>query len=74
MVQKEIAERIVARDGKESILSISVKVYGTPRLAQKSPPAISRLSRKWIRDLAITGIVSPFKNRAEETRFFDVLR
>ncbi len=30
LVQKEVAERIVARDGKESILSISVKVYGTP--------------------------------------------
>lgn len=31
LVQKEVAERIVARDGKESILSISVKAYGTPR-------------------------------------------
>lgn len=32
MVQKEVAERIVARDGKESLLSLSVKVYGTPRI------------------------------------------
>jgi len=31
MVQKEVAERIVARDAKESILSVSVKVYGTPK-------------------------------------------
>ncbi len=30
LVQKEVAERIVARDAKESILSISVKAYGTP--------------------------------------------
>ena len=30
LVQKEVAERIVARDGKESILSVSVKAYGTP--------------------------------------------
>jgi 16S rRNA (adenine1518-N6/adenine1519-N6)-dimethyltransferase len=30
VVQKEVAERIVARDKKESILSISVKLYGTP--------------------------------------------
>lgn len=30
VVQKEVAERIVARDGKESILSISIKVYGQP--------------------------------------------
>lgn len=31
LVQKEVAERIIARDGKESILSISVKAYGDPR-------------------------------------------
>lgn len=31
LVQKEVAERIVARDSKESILSISVKAYGTPK-------------------------------------------
>lgn len=31
LVQKEVAERIVAKDGKESILSISIKAYGAPR-------------------------------------------
>lgn len=31
LVQKEVAERIVAKDGKESLLSISVKAYGEPR-------------------------------------------
>lgn len=31
MLQKEVADRIVARDGKESLLSISVKVFGTPK-------------------------------------------
>ncbi|MFA6463753.1 MAG: 16S rRNA (adenine(1518)-N(6)/adenine(1519)-N(6))-dimethyltransferase RsmA [Candidatus Paceibacterota bacterium] len=35
LVQKEVAERIAAKDGKESILSLSVKVYGTPRLGFK---------------------------------------
>src|SRR3989344_1845711 len=30
LVQKEVADRIVARD-KESILSLSVKAYGTPK-------------------------------------------
>jgi len=30
VVQKEVAERIVAKNKKESILSISVKAYGTP--------------------------------------------
>src|SRR3989344_7983631 len=44
MVQKEVADRIVARPssrragtGKESILSMSVKAYGTPRYIQKIP-------------------------------------
>ena len=32
MVQKEVGERIVALDGKESILSISVKFYADPEL------------------------------------------
>lgn len=31
LLQKEVAERIVARDNKESILSLSVKAYGTPK-------------------------------------------
>lgn len=35
MVQKEIAQRIVANDGKESLLSISVKVFGTPKMVMK---------------------------------------
>jgi 16S rRNA (adenine1518-N6/adenine1519-N6)-dimethyltransferase len=35
LVQKEVAERIVARDGKESVLSISVKVYGQPKYIKK---------------------------------------
>ena len=35
MVQKEVAERIIARDGKESLLSISVKIYGRPEIVFK---------------------------------------
>ena len=31
LVQKEVAERIVAKDGKESLLSLSVKAFGTPK-------------------------------------------
>lgn len=34
LLQKEVAERIVAKDGKESILSISVKAYGTPSIVR----------------------------------------
>ncbi len=35
MVQHEVAQRILARDGKESILSISVKAYGEPKMIDK---------------------------------------
>ncbi|MES2087919.1 MAG: 16S rRNA (adenine(1518)-N(6)/adenine(1519)-N(6))-dimethyltransferase RsmA [Patescibacteria group bacterium] len=31
LIQKEVAERIVTRDGKESLLSLGVKAYGTPK-------------------------------------------
>ena len=31
VIQKEVAERIVAKNNKESILSISIKVYGEPK-------------------------------------------
>ncbi len=37
LVQKEVAERIVARDEKESLLSLSVKAYGTPKYVEKVP-------------------------------------
>jgi 16S rRNA (adenine1518-N6/adenine1519-N6)-dimethyltransferase len=35
LVQNEVAKRIVASDHKESILSISVKAYGEPKLIMK---------------------------------------
>ena len=37
MVQHEVAKRIIARDKKESILSISVKAYGEPKMIMKVP-------------------------------------
>ena len=37
MLQKEVAKRIVARDGKESILSLSVKAYGNPKYIETVP-------------------------------------
>ena len=65
LVQKEVAERIVARDGKESILSIAVKVYGDPKIVYRvkrgsfnpipnvdsAVLAISNISRKNFTDL-----------------------
>jgi len=33
LMQKEVAERILAKNKKESILSLSIKVYGQPKIA-----------------------------------------
>lgn len=44
VMQKEVAERIIKRESKESLLSLSVQLFGTPRYIQKisksnfSPP------------------------------------
>jgi 16S rRNA (adenine1518-N6/adenine1519-N6)-dimethyltransferase len=35
LIQKEVAERIVARDSKESLLSLSVKAYGEPKIVYR---------------------------------------
>jgi 16S rRNA (adenine1518-N6/adenine1519-N6)-dimethyltransferase len=76
LVQKEVAERIVARDGKESILSLSIKAYGTPKYIMKvskrffspSPKVDSAI-------IAITNISKDnFASRAEENRFFELVR
>ena len=42
LVQKEVAERIVAKDGKESLLSLSVKVFGTPKYIRTVPKSFFR--------------------------------
>ncbi len=34
LIQKEVAERILAKDGKESLLSLSVKIFGDPKIAR----------------------------------------
>ncbi len=75
MVQKEVAKRIV--DEKESILSISVKVYGNPKY-------IASVPRKFFRpmpnvDSAVISIENISKNffisqKIDEKYFFEVLK
>ena len=77
MVQKEVAERIVARGGKESILSISVKAYGNPRYIQKVPARYFKPAPKV--DSAIMHINNISKsvfdqNNISETDFFRLVR
>lgn len=74
LVQKEVAARI-ARSKKESLLSLSVKAYGTPKLEFNVPrgafvPAPNVDSAV----LAITDISGKnFNSAAEENRFFEIL-
>lgn len=84
MVQKEVAERIVARgrrkpfdsaQGKESILSISVKVFGQPKLVKKiSASCFSPKPKVDSAILLIENISSPFKSSAEKKKFFEILK
>ncbi len=77
MVQHEVATRILARDGKESILSISVKAYGEPKMIAKvdkryfSPApnvnsaiiSIKNISRKIFEE-----------NKISEERFWEIVK
>lgn len=76
LVQKEVAERVCARDEKESILSLSVKVYGDPKL-------VYRVSRGSFNpaptvDSAVLQIQNisrkNFKNQYHEQLFFKILK
>ena len=77
LVQKEVAERIIARDGKESVLSISVKAFGTPTLVAKVPPgAFTPPPTVDSAILAINGIsASNFSEKGLNIRvFFELLK
>ena len=75
IVQKEVAQRIVAKDGKESMLSISVKVFGTPRYV--SSIKAREFSPKPKVDsaiLTITDMSHDFFNGMSEEKFFTVMK
>ncbi len=76
LVQKEVAERIVGnRSKKESILSLSVKAYGTPKLEFTVPRGAFTPAPKV--DSAVLTIREisrrNFATRAVEERFFALL-
>jgi 16S rRNA (adenine1518-N6/adenine1519-N6)-dimethyltransferase len=75
LVQKEVAERIVAKDKKESLLSISVKAYGQPKYVKTvkagsftPPPKVDSVI------LLIDRVSRDFFTGISEERFFEVLR
>ena len=74
LVQHEIARRI-ATDPKESILSISVKAYGNPKLVKKVPKRyFSPPPKVDSAILAITDISKDLFGDLDESFFFRVLR
>ncbi len=74
MIQKEVAMRIAAKDKKESLISISVKVYGVPRYV-KSVPAkyFSPAPKVDSAILSVEHITSPFYTDGEQRKFFTIL-
>ncbi len=79
LVQKEVAMRIVARDNKESILSLSVKTYGTPKYMMKvGKRFFSPMPKVDSAIIAINNISrNNFKSNSsinEEEKFFEVIK
>ena len=75
LVQKEVAVRI-AREKKESLLSLSVKVYGTPSYCFTVPRGAFKPAPNVDSAVLRIGNISRdgFKDSKEEERFFEVIR
>ncbi len=76
MLQREVADRILTRDGKQSILSIAIAVYGTPSLVTHVPAgAFSPVPAVDSSVVKITNISKQFfvQNGLEESVFFDMI-
>lgn len=75
LIQKEVAERIVARDGKESVLSIAVKAYGIPKIIAKVPAgAFNPPPKVDSAIISIEGISRDFFKDCDELLFFKVMK
>ncbi len=75
MVQKEIADRIVARDEKESLLSLSVKVYGKPtKIMKVEKENFSPKPKVDSAILLIDNISKDFFKSVSEKQFFDTIK
>ena len=77
LVQKEVGERIMSRDKKESILSISIKVFGKPKYISTVPKGAFVPAPKV--DSAIIHIADVSnkifeENKITEQRFFEVVK
>jgi 16S rRNA (adenine1518-N6/adenine1519-N6)-dimethyltransferase len=75
MVQKEVANRIMAHDKKESLLSLSIKCYGAPR-------AVMTVQKKYFSPvpkvdsaiIAVENISRDFFDTITEEQFFNLIK
>ena len=76
LLQKEVVKRIMANDGKESILSISVKAYGKPKnIGKVSKENFSPKPKVDSAILLIDNISRDFfKDADNEEKFFQILK
>ncbi|MBI4692057.1 MAG: ribosomal RNA small subunit methyltransferase A [Candidatus Terrybacteria bacterium] len=75
MIQKEVAERIMAKNKKESILSISVKAYGQPKIIKKVPARyFSPQPKVDSAILLIDNISKDFFRDIDEQKFFEIVK
>lgn len=75
LMQKEVADRIVARDSKQSVLSIAVNAYGKPKVIAKVPPgAFNPPPKVDSAILYIESISREFFRHTSEKLFFEVMK
>ena len=74
MVQKEVAERIIGKKG-ESLLSISVKAYGDPKIIREVPASyFSPAPKVYSAVLKISNISKNFFKDIGERNFFETVK
>lgn len=75
LLQKEVVQRIVAEDKKESVLSLSIKAYGEPSYIQTVPASyFTPVPKVDSAVLLISDVSKEFFKHVDEDRFFEVVR
>lgn len=76
LMQKEVADRIMTRDGKESLLSISVKAYCTPKYIDTVKAGSFVPAPKVNSGIILFDQISKnfFSNKKQEAEFFKLIR
>ena len=76
LIQKEVAERAVAKGKKESLLSLSIKVYGEPKIVYKvNKGSFNPIPKVDSAVLSIENISrNKFKNQYHEQLFFALIK